>query len=314
MDALSARQLGLLVFAAMAGPTVVLCGTVAWPAALIGTGVALPFVYFAARVPRSPKWLGGGYQLWTLVLMAKTAAISGACFSDEIGFVPVILLVLAAVCGRSGLPNAGRLGALLWPTIAALLLALLGSACADFHWTRFVLACGERQGWMTVAGLFMSLSILMVKIQTKEKYGVVCNVTWLIVALGVGTSAISCGVLGKLRKDLTQPVYEIARGVSVLGVADRLEALLSVALTISLFLTLSLLCAIGPEGDKEGIENRHVGSWWRLLGALVLIRPIELLPAWVWLVFPLAIKVIEGTAMLCAKKGREEKRRKRGKK
>ena len=66
--------------------------------------------------------------------------MSRACFEDQTGFLPLALLALAAVAGRYGGEVAGRIGALLWPTVAALLVGLMAFAVADAKWDHIVRA------------------------------------------------------------------------------------------------------------------------------------------------------------------------------
>ena len=276
---MSERQMGFTVFAGLAAPMALLCAATAWPAVLLGLSVAVLGVQLGGRGGRMPQWLRGVHFIWCALLLAKAASMSRVCFQDMTGVVPVVLLALAAVAGREGVELPGRLGALLWPAVAVLTVALLAFSTADFRWERFASAGGNAEGWVPVAALGLSpLALRDGQISTEQGRGI-CWGCWMAAALGLGSSAVCCGVLGKLQTVLQQPLTDMVRGVSVLGIAERLEALLSTALCIGFFVGLCALCAVG-NGYMQA-ERRRPG-WWVAIAALALSGTVDLLPDAIW--------------------------------
>ncbi len=292
MKVIGSRQLGLLAFAALAGPAALLCSGITWPAVLLGVSAALLGMQLPAqRHAGRPQWVNQIYLLWLILLMAKTASLSQACFQDETGFIPLILLALAAAACRSGIETCGRIGAVLWPAVGALLLGLLGFAAVDFRWGHFVETGGETGEWETAAALLLSPLVLYAAVLKENQRNALKWGSWAAAAVGLGASVVSCGVLGPLREPLEHPLYDMVRGVSVLGIAERLEALLSVVLCISFFLSLCLLCAAGKEYAEQGLRFKGRKEWWVVVAALALSRPVSLLPEKLWLGASVAIGI-----------------------
>lgn len=290
IDRMSSRQLGMSLFAGLCAPLAVVCSAYPWPGVLLGLGVAGLgnglMVRAAKRGVEFPVFLRIAYLLWTLLIMAKTAALSRACFQDSTGFIPLILLALSAAAAQRGASNCGWLGAILWIALAALLGGLLIGAAQDFTLPRFAAARGVEDGWPVIAAVALAPAALMVLLPKRES-GSLRWGYWLAAAMGFAASVVSCGVLGPLRPHLAQPLYHMVQGVSVLGVAERLEALLSAALSVGYFLALSFLCAAAGAQVRPLLPEQ--ADRWISTGvaaaALAFYRPVLALPddVWVWL-------------------------------
>ena len=285
-ERVTSRQISLAVFTGMSAPLALIAGAMPWPSVLLGLVVGGILVHLLPTADGEPSaFLRSAYLLWTLLMMAKTAELSRSCFQEATDYVPMVLLALAAASTRRGASVSGRLGAILWPVIAALLGGLLLCAAQDFHWTRFALSHGDSGGWMTVTALSLAPTVLRV-LATTSSHGLRSG--WRAsAALGLAASVICCGVLGSLRPQLDQPLYQMLRGVSILGVTERLEALLSAMLCVGCFMALSLLCAVSVELAKPYLPER-VNRWCSTgvaAAALALYRPVSALPAAAWVVF-----------------------------
>ena len=105
------------------------------------------------------------------------------------------------------------------------------------------------------------------------------------------------------------PLYNMVQGVSILGVAERLEALLSVALCIGFFLALALLCAVGKAHISEDVKR---SEWWIAIAALGLSGSVWLLPSWVWfgggVIMGVILPVIQDLRLLEKNKEKGEKK------
>lgn len=304
-DQMSNRQLGISLFAGLCAPLAVVCSAYPWPGVLLGLGVAglgnVLMVRAAKHGATFPAFLRIAYLLWTLLIMAKTAELSRACFQDSTGFIPLVLLALSAAAAQRGAATCGRLGAILWIALAALLGGLLVCAAQDFAWPRFVAQRGAEDGWPVIAAVALSPAALLVLLPKRESSGLNWGY-WMAAIAGLAASVVSCGVLGSLRPHLAQPLYNMVQGVSVLGVAERLEALLSAALSIGYFLALSFLCAAAGAQVRPLLPAE--ADRWISTGvaaaALALYRPVQALTAegWVWLavLFGLALPFVMALA------------------
>jgi len=297
---MSERQVAFAVFAAMAAPVALVSAGMAWPAVLLGASAAALGLTLAAKGPL-PRGLRYAYLLWCVLLMGKVAAMSRACFQDAAGIIPVVLLGLAALGSRQR-ETIGRLGALLWPAVAALILGLLAFSVSDFKWARFAEMRGNMDDWGNVAALCLSPMVLCSCV--KERKGL----QWGGMAgcvLGILVSVICSGVLGNLQGVLHQPLYDMVRGVSVRGVAERLESLLSVALCVSFFVALSLLCSVGVSVVTEE-EIRGHEAWWVALGGLAVSGVINEVPDSIWVGLSVILGVL--VPIICRNRPLEKNR------
>jgi len=305
---ITSRQLALSVFTGLSAPLAVTAGAMAWPAVLLGLSVGGALLWLLPSEESPSTLRRSAYLLWTLLMMAKTAALSRLCFQESTVFVPVVLLALAAASSRRNVSAA--LGTILWPVIAALLGGPLLCAVQDFHWSRFTLAQGDSGGWTTALALALAPTVLRVLTSLPQRglrHG------WCAAAaMGLTASVICSGVLGSLRPQMAQQLYQMLRGVSILGVAERLEALLSAVLCIGFFIALSLLCAVCTEMVRPYLSER-VGRWGSTgvaAAVLALYRPVAALPAAVWPVLAVGFGVLLPLTEKLWKK-RSKKRKKR---
>lgn len=295
------RQMLFSVLAGLAAPMALLCGATAWPAVLLGLSAAALGIQLTSGCTGLPRRLRGVYLLWAVLLMGKTANLSQTCFQDGSGVIPVVLLALAAAASRKP-ENCGRLGALLCPAVVALIAGMLTFAVVDFKWTRFSVSRDNGVEWMPITA--MALSPLVLRFRDVEERSLRQGVLSACV-FGMIVSVVCSGVLGSLQAVLRQPLYDMVRGVSVLGVAERLEAMVSVALCIGFFLTLCILCTTSVElvcetGKKKGEE------WWLAVSALAVSRPVALLPSYMWFGFSCILGVV--VPILANKKTNEKNR------
>lgn len=305
MDTVSSRQLNYAVFAGMAAPAAMLCSALPWPAALAGLGLAglcWPVARRGLAEPL-PSPLRGAYLLWILLLMAKLAAMSRACFQDTTGFIPVILLALAGTAARSGAKIGARLGAVLWAGLAVLLGGLLACAMADFTWNKLTASHGLTWGWTEAAALGFAPAALLCL--PREEPGGLRWGFWLAAGLGAVASVVACGVLGPLRVRLQQPLYDMVRGVNVLGSAVRLEALLSAALSVGFFCAMSLLCAAGASVVRPWLvrDAYPTAGYGVAAAALALSAPAATLPGETWFALSVAFGLMAPAVLWVLRSG-----------
>ena len=297
MDGMTPRQLGLSSFAALAAPMTVLCAALPWPAALLGLavgGVGFQVLCSAAdHGVRMAAPLRGAYLLWCLLLLGRAMDMSSLCYPSQTDYVPVVLLALAITAAYAGAGTCGRLGAVLWPALAVLLGGLLAFALSDVRWARVAASRAEMDGWVMGAAMGLSLSVVWVIVHGRADGRCVRWGYWMAAALGLATAAVAGGMLGRLQGVVARPLYDMARGITVLGVPQRLEALLSAALCMGFFLTLSLLCTCASTLVKPWMKGRE--SWAGLCvgaAALALWKPASELPDELWLVLALGLGIL----------------------
>ena len=102
-----------------------------------------------------------------------------------------------------------------------------------------------------------------------------------LAALGAaGLCAVTAGVLTpELAAAAPAPLYLLSQSLSLFGVMEHIEPLLSVAMTMGLFALMAILaCAARALGAR-----RRFGRWWgaaACLAAAAVEAPAALLPDW----------------------------------
>lgn len=270
MDKLTAGQRDCLRFGAIAAPMALACG---------GRGMlwAVPALALAAladwavrrRLPEGkslaaclPKWVLIAELLFLIIAAAAVAAMTPLCWPEgSWPLFPLALLVLAGAAARQGVGAAGRCAVpAAWGCILFLgvvvAAALPEAKPAAGEWP-------EGLPVLTVALLGACGWFLPSEREKPERLWLGLAVfTLLLLALG---------------KDLRTA----AKGIELFGVLQRFEALVSCALTASLFLALTLLAAAGGE-ILRALGVKKITGETVLLPAAALMFWISGVPAWVF--------------------------------
>ncbi len=204
-----------------------------------------------------PAWLCVLEILWLAVILGSVGRISGTSWkeTDAIPIIPGVLMFIAALGVQRGGDGAARSGAtLIWLVLPILLIVLLaGTADGDFRWVRTGL-CEPDERLVSVL-LLPCLCIFLPRQKT-------AHLPWGTVI--VGTVTIAASVLmdatmgAEVAAGAANTFYEFSKGVSLLGIARRFEALVACALTGGwfAFFTVAFSAAyhlgekISPRGGK----------------------------------------------------------------
>ena len=212
--------------------------------------------------------------LWTTVLLAWSAGLADAAFPMVDGF-PVLGLVLLGVAAWGG--NKGEAACARCAGVLCLFLIVLYGIVAVFSvpdiQPRFL---AVRQPWensLWAAGLFLlPAAVMYVPCRQSRKKPV-----WLHLLLLPGAAvllAVICdGVLSpQLAAIQTAPLYTVAQSVSIFGVLERIEPLVSAAMTMGVFSLLSAMaCACRALGNEMGKQSHYASA--ACAGAAVLLWP-----------------------------------------
>lgn len=318
------RQLCALTFAAFTVPAVLYLPRAGWLWALVAAGGAALLLGGLLRLQRGRPlaeaalfaWGGMGRVLltlslvWTLLLLG--AAARGLCGAYPEGknwpLVGLLLLLLASYAAERGVLVVARTGAICFFFLAAIeaLVLLFSAVQGHAAWLKPDMS-GPPWALMTAA-----LSPTCVLYLTRG--GVRRRWPWLIAGVALATAAAMC-TAATLSPAVAQtdafPFYTMTQSISVLGVMERFEPVVSAALTAGGFCMLALLCL------SNGAILRALG--WRLpvgpvnfllgAGAMWLSRG---LPDWVtaagtaifWGLLPLATLLVGSLK----KSGKNEKK------
>ncbi len=282
MSRMSARQFAAVALCAGFGPALIAGGNLSWTGALLGAaGAALLWCWLLARsgggLAELLDALPGGkallwlYLLWSAFLLGWLIRLCEASFPGVTVFpiIPAVLLALAWWASWGGAARLGRVCGILAGALLALFAVPLVAGGLAAHWRIEPPARGDV--WRG-AGLMlcpMMALFLTPAARTRPK-------AWWTLLLGAGLAlcaGVCRGVLGAGSRACTTALYEVAKTISIGGVMERFEALVSVSLAMSLFAGMALVFAGMDKIQEKVLKTPHwpvrltaavlsAGVWW----------------------------------------------------
>ena len=189
--------------------------------------------------------------------------------------VPLTLLFLAALASYRGAQGACRVSSVLFWLIAALygILLTFGSKGLKMAYLK------SAYGAVNMQFLFVLLIPAVIRFIPREHSPIL---RWSGLLVGLAFVILSLWAVGCLSapvaKILPWPFYEAGKSVGVLGAAERLESLISVAATVGFFSLYSLLLsAAGHLGEniRSGLGGKAVVAAGAVCAMLTCI-PVEI--------------------------------------
>ena len=180
--------------------------------------------------------------LWNLLLLGSTAGELCAAYpkGDTFPLIGLLLLLLAAYAAERGEAVVLRVGAIVFFALLIFFALILGFALPKVHFAW--LAPQTSVDWKRLtAALCPTVVLYLGGSEEKSK----CT-PWLLLGVVFATlcSAVTAGSLSPaVASEEAFPFYTAAKSVSVLGAMERLEPLVSAALTAGGFCLLALVCA-----------------------------------------------------------------------
>ncbi len=239
-------QLNAWLLAALIPAVFSIVGRNGWITVLLTAAFAgvLCFCVLTCKHEKLPKWLCVLELGWLTVFLGGLSKISSACWMevDASPAISVNLLILAALAAHRGAVQGARTGAtLMWlvlPVLGVVLLA--GTTDIEPKWIRRELEIPD--GMLVGLLLFPCLGMYLPRESAKAS-------RWTAFILGVvavAASALMDASMGsEIASTAASSFYEFSKGVNLLGVAERFEALVGCALTAGWFALFTLiLCAV----------------------------------------------------------------------
>jgi len=306
-DEYSPRQLCALLLTALSAPLAVVCSAVSWVWTLAAAGIAgLFYLYIGAAarlVPPGMDYAGllketygthagtalaALYWLWLALSAARAARMAEAAFPQDRAFplIPLVLLLLSALVAAKSAAAACRFGGVLFLFVAALLGFTLVFGAGDVRLENLRPAGDARELCMPLAVLLTPASALFLRgglNGQKRRYG-----RWYLfaAALAAALSVVCVGALGlPLARASVNAFWLMSRSISVLGVMERFEALISALLSLGFCcLLVLLLCA----ARKAALATAHslnaaAAAWLSAAAAGAALWPVDAVPDRVWL-------------------------------
>lgn len=256
--ALSDQQLGALALAAAGLPVFRCCCAVSWPWVLLGGAAAALTLSALSRAP-GRFWDAIAFPAAGLLALGALAAAWGSSFSfPETAGKPLaaaLVLGLGTAAARRGAEAAGRCaGILLWLTGALYGIVLIFSL-PQLRPDRLRPAGTPADALRVWASLLPSGAALCLR---RESGGgkALRWPWWASAAAALSASLVTGGILSPALASEPESFRTLARGVSVLGVIRRFEALVNGAMLMSGF----CLCALLLTAAGSLIQGKNAGK------------------------------------------------------
>ena len=186
--------------------------------------------------------------IWMVLLMAWAANLADGAFPMVNGY-PVLgwsVLALAAWGSWKGAGACARCAGVLCLFLLALYGVVIVFAVPDVQ-LDYLLPKGSWQDGFLTVGLFLLPAAVWYVPCTRSKKKAAWQMALLLPAFAGILTAVTSGVLSPtLARSQPSPLYSLAQSVSLFGVVERIEPLLSAAMTMGAFCLVSAMaCACG---------------------------------------------------------------------
>ncbi len=305
------RQRWAWLAAGLSAAVVTVTGSLNWLWVLLGGLLAiLYYMYLETHLSRCGLALVLRHRLklpacaltflWTVAVMSWTAVLADTAFPEVDGFPSLgwALLALTAWGSRKGPGACARCCGVLCILLGGLYAAVVGFSLPQAQLQWMMPGTDWKEG-LWALGMFLLPAAVWYGPCRK---GRLPRIMWLGLAVGAAVlSAVTAGVLSpQLVRELPLPVYTMTQQVSIFGVVERIEPLLSAAVTIGVFSLLSALaCACGSLTKAVGLGDAGGPVSCLLAGAGMFGSRFLTLPVLtigsilVWLVLPMAAVLLD---------------------
>lgn len=270
-----ASQMAAWMLAATIGPILCVIGQPGWMVALISSVVCgiLCICTQTYGTGRLPAWLCVLEIGWLALSLGNLAGASGTCWEETNAdfVIPAILMIVSALAAQNGADRTARSGAtLVWLVLPVLAVVfLLGTADINIQWVRKEL---NKPGERLLSLLLIPCLGVFLPRDRKRGGG------WLAAVIGAATvvaSVVMDGVMGaQIAQSTPNTFYEFSKGVSLLGVAERFEALVACVLTGGWFALFTVLLSSAYHLAERIIPGAGKWSVWLCAGSGIAVMCI----------------------------------------
>ena len=263
---ISGRQAGAWGFCAASVPAVLTCAGLGWGWVLLGCAIAAGYyvltqelaggaVYLPELTVRAFGKAAGRVVLaiggvFTLLAAAQTAGRAGIAFPDGTAeLAGGVIVLLGTLAGEKDAKQAAKVCGVLFLVLAGLYTIIILAAAKNVQLRWMEPWGGARQTLEVVPPL---LVLTCLRFLPGRKAAVKSGWLGLLAVCPAAFAALTAGCLSpRLTQQLTFPFYTVSQSLSVLGVMERLEPVVSAALLLGFFALESLLL----EATREQIER-----------------------------------------------------------
>ncbi len=296
------RCLWAWIFVAVSAPLAHMAGHWDWLtvgiASVICATLCAVVLHLSDRHRIRRPWYSGLQTLWLVVVMSAMLRWSASCWPTGRSFplVPLTLLILALFAAWDGALRASRTTSVLFWFIALLYNVVLAAGTKNLTLTYMIPRLQLPGGSLIMLLLLPSVGAFL---PCKKRLRILPLL--LIAAFSVVVSAWTIGTLSPMAaKAVEQPFYVFSRSLSLQGIAERFESLVSVALTMGYFTLFVYLLSgvyhltedIFPGQGKKGIAIAGAAAAALMLAAPNIPEIIMAAGAFaLWILLPVIVKI-----------------------
>lgn len=275
----SSRALTVWVTTAMVGPVALVSAGSSWSALAV---VAILCGVLCAAVYKS--WEGGVcnsklvnvlFLLWNVYAVAAVASMAGQCWPGKESQIAtsLVLIALGALSASKGERSACAVSATLFPLCAAIFAIVLICGIGSIRWDRVEVSTVP-PGGMLIFVFLLPIAAVTIPRSANLSVGGLAFIGLLGIALSVSVMGTLSLPVMLTKKDA---FFEFSKGLNLFGVVQRFEAVVAVAVTLSLYAMLSLLLSsIGSMAERVCPGS----SKWAVHLSAVLSIVIEVFELW----------------------------------
>ncbi len=294
-----ARALWAWAVAGFTAPAAQVLGSISWPLVL-GIGLLAGILWIVVSKVTAEGWHGPKlvYALeYIILILALTlwASLSGKCWTTTTAdrTIPVVLLVLSACAAEGGVRAGSRCGRTLFWAMVAMFLLLGAFSLPDVQYRWLTPNDNIDVGTTLWVFLLPMVTLLLPREDGARLW------PWAAVLAGTGVSIalLSPGVLSPQVSAVKDGAFfAMVRGISILGVAERFEAVVAAAMTLGWFCCLSLLLTaaghmagqIHPGWERRGVWiGAFLAGFGQCFGEIPMVWAAPYVAIVAWIVVPL---------------------------
>ena len=292
-EKIPAQQLSAWAFAATMPVVIQLMAGCGWLWAAGAGTIIIILTTLLWRFGWNPgKWQCTILYVYTVLLLSQL--LPHAAYSWPTGdptAVPLILLGLAAWSAQKGVSPAARTGAVLFGVVLILYLVVFGAGVPDVQW-KWLYPKWSTPDYLGLTVFLVPLAVASVlQPNGKSKTRLALLPVFVLLA-----ALITAGIMSPdLAERTSNAFYEMSRCINLLGIARRLEPLISAGMTVGWFSLFSLLLTLcGKYSEKIAAANGDRGIWvaaiagagiW-LWGLHIQKHILLICSAVFWVIFP----------------------------
>ena len=268
------RQLAALTFCAATVPSILILPRAGWlwaGLAAFGAGglflLARPLGTLGPEPGKAAKILLIPLLLWNLLALGSASGVLCGAFPGAGSLIGLLLLLLVAYAAGNGLHIVLRTGSVIFFLLLLIYGTLMAFSLPDLELSR--LAPALRADWRLLPSALAPMLTLLLPGDKKGR-------GWALWLGGSGLLALLAALVtaGMGAEDF----YTASESVSVLSAMERLEPLVSAALTMGGFCLLGLICSVNEKiFVLSGV--RKYGGLLNFLLSAALFLPAGKLPS-----------------------------------